>query len=246
MPAQQDQIMNLLLKEEEISWKTIIYDLVKTGEIDPWDVNISLLTQKYLEVIKRLQEHDLKFSGKVLLAAALLLRIKSTHLIENDITKLDALLNPIEDLEDSDELCSESGHGKKPEQDKYVLIPRNPQPRNRKVSIQDLVEALQLAMISKKRVLETLRPEKFSLPDHKFEIMEVIYDLLQKIEYYAHKGQSLTFSKLLPPRAGKQEKVYTFIPLLHLETQDKVEMKQDQPFEEITVTLNKKTKFKEN
>ena len=96
----QDQIMALLLKEEEISWKTIIYDLVKTGEIDPWDVNITILTQKYIEIIKKMQVHDLPLSGKVLLAAALLLKIKSTHLIENDISKLDDLINSSEEMAD--------------------------------------------------------------------------------------------------------------------------------------------------
>ena len=101
------QVMDLLLEQEEISWKTIIYDLVKTGQMDPWDINITLLTQKYIQAIKEMQEHDLRISGKVLLAAAILLKIKSTHLIDNDISKLDSLINQTEDFEDAEESFDE-------------------------------------------------------------------------------------------------------------------------------------------
>ena len=68
----QEEILQMLLKEEEISWKTILYDLVRNEQMDPWDINVSLLTKKYIEVIKTMQEHDFRISGKVLLAAAIL------------------------------------------------------------------------------------------------------------------------------------------------------------------------------
>ena len=48
----QDRIFEMLLKEDEITWQTILYDLVKTEEMDPWDIDISLLSQKYLETVK--------------------------------------------------------------------------------------------------------------------------------------------------------------------------------------------------
>lgn len=240
-----EKIMDLLLNEEEISWKTIIYDLVKTGEIDPWDVNITILTRKYIEVIKKIKEHDLKVSGKVLLAAALLLKIKSSHLIDNDIARLDSLINPGEDLEELEGELDDQIEAKKRSKDSYTLIPRNPQPRNRKVSINDLVSALQRAMISKKRILDKMRPTKFALPEKSMEIMEAIQEMLQKITYYSKKEDKLTFSRLLPPKAGRQEKVYAFIPLLHLENQQKVEMSQEKAFAEIYISLQDKSKKNE-
>ena len=50
----------------------------------------------------------------------------------------------------------------------------------------------------------------------------------------------LTFAKLLPSES-KEDKVYTFIPLLHLAQQHKIELVQDSPFGEIKVLLKKKT-----
>ncbi len=233
----QQEILDLVLKEEEVGWKTIIFDLVKSEQMDPWDIDISLLTQKYLEVIKKLKEHDLKISGKVLLAAAILLKMKSTHLIDKDISRLDALLNPEEPLlvdEDQLEMSRE-----KKEKQQFTLIPRNPQPRNRKVSVHDLVNALQQALATKKRMLEKIRPVHFNLPEKKVDIMEVIHDIYHKVVYYTQKEQTekITFTKLLPPRAGRHEKVYTFLPLLHLENQQKVEMEQEKPFAEINVSI---------
>ncbi|MBI4151590.1 segregation/condensation protein A [Candidatus Woesearchaeota archaeon] len=243
----QDQIFDLLLKEEEISWKTIIFELVKNEQMDPWDIDISLLTQKYLGAVKVMQEHDLKISGKVLLAAAILLKMKSTHLLDKDITRLDALLNQDEAVPEEDLLLDDDTHHEKKEKQQFTLIPRNPQPRNRKVSIHDLVNALQQAMATKKRMLERLRPVQFNLPERKVDIVEVIHDVYHKIVYYSQKNEKekITFSKLLPPRAGRYEKAYTFIPLLHLENQQKIEMEQEKPFAEIHVGLASKKKQEE-
>ncbi len=238
----QEQIVDLLLKQEDVTWKTILYDLVRTEQMDPWDINITLLTQKYIEMIKAMQQHDFRISGKVLLAAAFLLKIKSTHLIDHDIAQLDKLLNSSEELSD-DEFHDGQGDGRLlREKQQFTLIPRNPQPRNRKVSIHDLVNALQRAMATKKRILEHQRPVKFVMPERQIDIMEAIRDIYHKIVFYTAKDhtEKTTFTRLLPPRAGKQEKVYTFLPLLHLENEHKVEMEQAKPFEEIYVALAKR------
>ena len=235
----QEQIFDLLLNQEDVTWKTLLYDLVKTEQMDPWDVNITLLTQKYIAVIKKMQELDLRISGKILLAAAFLLKIKSSHLVDNDFAKLDALLNPDEGEDDFfEEFINENGQRIR---QKYHLIPKNPQPRNRKVSIHDLVKALQQAMATKRRILNQQRPINFEMPKKGIDILGVIRDLYHKITYYTTKeeGKELTFTKLLPPRAGKKEKVYTFIPLLHLENEQKVETSQKQAFDEIYVKLKK-------
>ncbi len=249
----QEQILDLLIEKEDVTWRTILFDLVKTEQMDPWDVNLSLLTKRYIDLIKEMQEHDLKISGKVLLAAAFLLKIKSAHFLDHDITNLDKLMQQTENQWEDDLLdFSELGYvsdKKKREKHQFTLIPRQPQPRDRKVSIHDLVNALQNAMQSRKRILAKQKPVKYNLPKRTMDIMEVIRDLYHKIAYYTHKKErkNITFSQLLPPEAKKRDKVYTFIPLLHLENQQKISTKQTDPFKEINVKLmNKKSKAKVN
>ena len=61
----------MLVEKNEISWKTIIYDLINSEKMDPWNVDISQLTKKYLERLHSLKEHDLKVSGKGAFNAAI-------------------------------------------------------------------------------------------------------------------------------------------------------------------------------
>ncbi|MBI2146034.1 segregation/condensation protein A [Candidatus Woesearchaeota archaeon] len=237
----QQQIFDLLLEQEDVTWKTILYDLVNSEQMDPWDIDITLLSKKYIQIIKEMQEHDFRISGKILLAAAFLLKIKSAYLIEHDISNLDALINSTEEAIDEEELFN--GVDDRRNKEKFQLIPRNPQPRSRKVSIHDLIEALQKAMETKRKILARQRPTKFVLPEKKIDILGTIRDLYHKIVYYSQqeKNSRLTFSTLLPTNAGRREKVYTFIPLLHLENQGKVETTQEKHFDEIYVKLlNKK------
>ena len=231
----QQQVMDLLLQQEEVTWKTILYDLVKSEQMDPWDINITLLTQEYIKIIKKMQEHDLRVSGRILLAAAFLLKMKSTHLIDNDLTNLDKLLHQTEDAEE--ELLDLMEAAPARSKDKYQLIPRHPQPRNRKVSIHDLVQALQQALASKRRILAREHPVTFHLPKSKNDIVTIIRDMYYKIAYYAKKEDTISFTRLLPPAAGKKEKVYTFVPLLHLENDQKIATKQAAAFDEMYVSM---------
>ncbi len=235
----QQRIFDLLLQQEDVTWKTLLYDLVKEEQMDPWDINVTLLTHKYIELIKGMKEHDFRISGKILLAAAILLKIKSTHLVENDIAQLDQLINETEEEVLEEELFDELHNEVKKEKQTFQLIPRNPQPRNRKVSIEDLTKALQRAMASKRRFLERQRPRKFTVPKRKIDIGEVIRDVFHKINYYTkkQKKKSLSFQKLLPPKAGKKETVYTFLPLLHLENQEKIVTEQEKAFADIKIKL---------
>lgn len=241
----QQQLVSLLLEQDDVGWKAIIYELVEKEEMNPWDIDVTLLTQKYLLTIKEMQEHDLRISGKILLAAAFLLKIKAAYLVEHDISNLDQLLNQTEEMLSDEELFAE-GSGERTK-DQYTLIPRHPQSRTRKLSVHDLVEALERAMRTKKRVLAQCRPVKFDLPQRKIDILGVIRELYFKIVHQTEqeKKDTISFTGLLPANAGKQEKVYTFIPLLHLENEQKVETSQEQHFAEIWVKLlkNGKSKF---
>jgi hypothetical protein len=67
----QEQIHDLLF-EEKLSWQSIIYDLINTEQLNPWDINIAVLSQKYLERVRELEEANFFISSKVLLAASLL------------------------------------------------------------------------------------------------------------------------------------------------------------------------------
>jgi len=52
----------------------IVLKLVINGEIDPWNVDIVDLADKYLKEIKKMHLPDLRLASKALYAAALLMK----------------------------------------------------------------------------------------------------------------------------------------------------------------------------
>ena len=236
-----ERIFNIIFsKADEITWQTIIFDLVKSEQMDPWDIDVSILTQKYIGILRTIKEHDFRVSGKVLLAAAILLKMKSNKLVGEDLSELDRLLIGVE--EEMNELVFEDTTDIHKLDEIPALIPRTPQPRKRKVSIFDLVEALEMALeVKKRRLLNSIPPLNLEAPKKKKDVTEIIREVYGRIKGFFINALSgkLTFSKLLPSES-KEDKVHTFIPLLHLAQQNKIELVQDAPFGEIEILLKKK------
>jgi len=236
MPEHSDHILHVILDQDEITWQDVIYDLIKTNQMDPWDIDVSLLTKKYLERIHELKEHDFRLSGKVVLAAALLLKIKSAKWIKEDIANLDAMFSSAE--QDMEELLDIGDEFAPREKVDAMLIPRTPQPRKRKVSIYDLVHALEKALeVKHRRVLRDMPILDMEPPKRKRDISLIIRDLYRTIIdfFKTKKGERLTFSKI----AGKdrESRIYTFVPLVYLTNQGKIGLTQAQHFGEIEIEM---------
>ncbi|QLK25875.1 segregation/condensation protein A [Natrinema zhouii] len=67
--------------EETVEPVELLVQLAKDGEIDPWDIDIVAVTDKFLEAI---DEVDLRTSGRALFYASVLLRMKSDELFATD------------------------------------------------------------------------------------------------------------------------------------------------------------------
>lgn len=232
----QDQILDMLLKEDEITWQTILYDLVKTEKMNPWDIDISLLTQRYIDIVKKLQEINFSLSGKVILASSILLKIKSDKLLTENLAQFDSLLYPpeeVEELEQFEDIPEERINPK--------LTIKTPQARKRKVSVNDLVFALERALeVDSRRKLRRIRheevPEHLKIPDKKIDISNKIKEMYAKIKNFLKKENKVTFTQLLPSKE-REDVIYTFLPLLHLDNSRKIDMYQEEHFGEIEIKL---------
>jgi len=243
--VKQEQIHDLLFSRE-IGWQEIIYDLINTEQLDPWEIDIVVLSDKYLERIKELEEAEFFISSKVLLAAALLLRIKSEILLNKYIKSIDKILfgkkeetkYPMERIELDEEI---------PE-----LIPRTPIPRLKKVTLQELIESLSKAIHTENRRIKkviinknALRETGFSLPKRKFNIKNKIKELYDKLLKYFKEEEKKKISYTDFVGEDREERMLSFFPLLYLENQQKVWLEQNAHFEEIYIWL-KEIYFKNN
>ena len=238
-----DKIFQILVEQNEIGWKAIICDLVKSEEMDPWDVDVSLLTQKYIQRLKEYKSMDFKISGKVLLAAAILLKIKSKRLVGEDLSEFDRLLSEGEMSEEEFYAGLEQEAQGQQGQERYELLPRTPQPRKRKISVFDLVRALEKALEVKHRRLlrEEMPEEKLVIPGKTIDLTLAIKKIYKKIlNFFIGKKEAITFSQLVPSNE-KMDKIHTFVPLLHLSMQRKIDLEQKEPFGEIGIRLAKKS-----
>jgi segregation and condensation protein A len=198
--------------------------------MNPWDIDISVLTQKYIETVHALQDMNFLISGKVLLASAILLKIKSHKLVAEEIPYLENLIFPPEPEEYFEE-----------EKQEYAipdLTIKTPQARKRKVSVNDLVSALHKALeVNHRRVMRKVAEKNFKMPEipqRKVDISRLIKDVYDKILSFFRKKEPVTFSKLVPSDK-KEDRIMTFIPLLHLDHQEKIVLEQKEHFGEIDI-----------
>ena len=234
----QEEVHNLLFNRE-IGWKEIIYDLINTDQLDPWDIDITLLTQGFLEKIQQYEETDFFVSSKVLLAAALLLRIKSELILSQYMKSIDDILfgekeskkSVLERIELDEEI---------PE-----LILRSPMPRFRKVTLNELIESLNKAIITENRRIKkvivdnnALRESGISLPKKKYNIKNKLLNLHSKIMDHFEKNKShkkVPYTEIVG--IGREERALSFFPILQLENNGKLWLEQEAHFEEIHIWL---------
>ncbi len=62
----------------------ILVAMAERGEIDPWNINIIEVTDRFLNELERCRQLNLQVSGRTLFFAATLLRMKSEHLAGED------------------------------------------------------------------------------------------------------------------------------------------------------------------
>ena len=176
------------------------------------------------------------------MASAILLKIKSYKLIEEDISNLDSILFKNEGEYDVD-LTEEENYEKR-EDIKVDLVLKTPHSRKRKVSVDDLIGALEKALeVDKKRIVRRMREKEIDLeiPEKKIDISKLIRNIFDKIKFMLSKKEVVMFSELIEENK-RENKVAIFVPLLHLSNQQRVDLNQNEPFGDIEIKLYNKEK----
>ncbi len=238
-------VLDIVMKEDDLNWKDVLLDLVKSEGMDPWNIDVSLLAQKFLHLLTDLKQMDFRVSGKMVLASSLLLKIKSDQLLLDDIAGLDSLINGPEleeEFLEEEPFEFEQVGLQQFLQDQKKIVPRTPQPRERKVSVFDLVDALESALdqdLKRQRVLSRNRDEvEVKAPTKVFDLSETMNSIHNKLAKLFIKPTAKVFFHDLLPTDQKEDKVFTFLPLLHLENQRKVDLDQEVHFGPIQVTIH--------
>ena len=74
-----------MVQEAEVDGIEILVNMAKQGKIDPWNVDIVEVTDKYLMHLFQSKAQNLRLTGRTLLFAAILLKLKSNVLEGIDV-----------------------------------------------------------------------------------------------------------------------------------------------------------------
>jgi segregation and condensation protein A len=262
---QQNKIYNMIFEEDDLKWQSLVYEMIRTGKVDPWDIDVSMFAQEYLKMIDKLKELNFRLSGKVVLTAAILLRMKTNRmglqeflglieepeLDEQSEAGLDEFGQPT-DMEQRIEKLAENI--KQMQKKRIILDPRLDRQKERKVTVFELMGALKKAMEVDDRRQNRQTAIKKSIEDDRPDFKYAKFDILGKIKrvydtllifFKKSKSTTIEFSQIIPSKE-KKDIVWTFVPLLHLANEGKIELLQDKPFGKIYVELKDKSLLAEN
>ncbi len=226
----------LKLIKQENSWEQILYDVVAIQNMDPWNLDILLLSRGFADYISGIKELDFRIPAKWVIIACILLRMKSDHI---KILKMDEDADEFMDLDELEELAElEEAEVERLDLDPLEAVPRRKPVRQ--VTITELVSSL-------KKVIKAEKRRELRIQKRKDRIKISSDDITRRIDnLYSKIGDMLTtirenevkFSKLV----GHWERgkvVDTFLPLVHLDHEKKVACRQERIFEEIFIKKRK-------
>lgn len=244
----QSQVHDIIFNQE-LNWKELIFDLINTEQLDPWDVNISILADRFFDKIQEYQELDFFVSSKVIFAASLLLRLKSELILSKYVRGIDDILFGKEEI-------NKNKHSlERIELDEEIpdLILKTPMPRYKRVTLNELIESLNKAIITENRRIKktivnqnALRQAGIILPKKHEGIGERIKKLQNKLTLYFKENKKDKKIKYTDFVGGSfEEKRLSFFPMLQLETNGEIWLEQENVFEDIFIWI-KEVYLKEN
>jgi segregation and condensation protein A len=205
----------------------ILLELVQKHKIDPWDVDIEKLADVFVKRIKEMEELDLRVSGRTVLSASVLLRMKSDYVLNGNGNGH----TTEEELQDVLDIGL-------PELGPVMLIHHSP----RKITIADLLGALQEALQDEPKIKHPVRRglEKIKkvLSEYDIHIEKYLEKMYNRIVELAKEDHNVTFSELITEKT-RIAVARTLLLLLLLCGQKKITLAQHEPFGEIFVSLVK-------
>jgi segregation and condensation protein A len=232
------QQIDLLALVVQPTWREFLVDLVAREKMDPWDVDVCAVADAYLARLRSLQAMDLRVPANVILACSILLRLKANTLLFEEEEESEANEAP--------QLI---------EEEIPTLVLRPDRPRARRVTLAELLTAVEDVMRTGKRFapLPSGLAQILELETTKEDMNERMRKVFARAQELKDAEGMLLFSVLVqasrselndggsspgrlpgrsPPRYADTV-VAHLLPVLHLVQEQKMLAWQDEFFGEI-------------
>ncbi|MEK6959013.1 MAG: ScpA family protein [archaeon] len=215
--------MDLVDLIDQPAWKTILLDLVQSEKMDPWDIDVIALAEKYIKKINELESTNLRVPANAILACAILLKTKSKYL---RLTDLDKVEKPILTEEQRQLLFAE-----------IPDLMSNRSAREGRITLDELVSSIE-------DIIHQTTPKKGS--DRYVPRMEINFDtssiedrmgeVLELIKAKADSQGIVLFDNLLENKECDSI-INTFLPVLFLMNSGKILAYQSEFYGQIFVKI---------
>ena len=204
------------------TWREELRRMVEEERLDPWNIDLVEIADKFLGRMRKIQTTDLMIPANLVLAASILLYLKSEALkFEEEQVAEEQVY-----LEDE-----------RPPIEVPVLTLRSRIPPKRRVTLAELMSALEEAFEYRRIREETVVPaEPISIVIPEYDIEERMSELLTRAAQLADTEGLVLFSQLLHKHT-REEIIQTLMPLLHLAQDGRINLFQENLFGEIFVQL---------
>jgi len=224
--VEEENILELIIQKE--SWEEVIYHIVSIEKLDPWNIDLIKLTQNFIKYINKIEELDFRIPAKIVFVAAILLRLKADYLSifeEEDTFEEVAKGKPFVDLGIDPDLVQ-------------LGVPMKRVPK-RQVTLNELITALKKALVVRERRVERRRRWRARLENQigEEDITKRIDKVMNEIDKLIKdlKQEKLSFRQIVR-EWNREQIVDRFVPLLHLEQNQKVKTEQEDYFKEIFIS----------
>ena len=221
----------------------LLLHLIKESDIDIFDINISEITQQYLNYIDSMEKLNLNIDSEYLVMAAELIEMKSRELLPNETSESDDdyeespkdnLINRLIEYQKYKDLSLEF---KNLESNRKLMYSKLPSELNEfksdevildDVSLDDLLKAFM--EFQKRKELD--KPLNTVITRKEYSVHVRCNDIMKNLR----KRGNMKFEELFEIKS-KDYVVVTFLAILDLAKNGKLKIKQDRNLDEITLSV---------
>ena len=209
------------------TWRELLVELIETNKIDPWNIDIVKVVDSYIAAVRKMRVMDLHIPANIILAASILLRMKSETLSLMQVDETQEQENLPEAARANPEIPN--------------LVPRMRLQPKRKITLNELMDALgdAIKMNEKREYAARQYSEPLSIVVEKDDIDEKIKSTYKLVTANVDREGMTTFAVLSKAFSSIESKLLSlFVPLLFLAHSGRIILMQDQFFDEIFVKIN--------
>lgn len=232
----------------------LLLQLIEKNKIDIFDIPIVEITGQYMEIISHMENKDMDIMSEFLVVAATLLKIKSRMLLpakeEGETEETDPREELVERLLEYKTYKYASMELKEMQKDASMhffreqSMPEEILSYKEEIDIGELLSGVTLYKLQVifnsliKKQADKTDPIRSRFGQIKKETIS-LEERVGYIEEYAASHGSFTFRRLLGAGAGKAVVIVTFLGVLELMKAGKLEIKQENIFDDIWITGKK-------